>query len=290
MSRSQIACVFDTGAATIVRVKSSGPSSFTMTMCRSISGGLDSLTGPRLKKIADKLSRLMMEWPDDPLALAFSPAEIRTMPTSFPAAASKEHLTTLCRMEAGFFLRHPDLWSCDSLPIACTQHHARSLEKRMLMFYPAEPAGSVETEMLRRNRINMTGLHFAPLAHLSAGMDGCLPVLELEERYTSFCLSRDGTVDYFMYWPVKNESEREYFAIRELTGSPLCRTTTVKVTGSCANTTVLKRIAAETLSPLEPLGLPRSLAVMGDIKATASSTSMLRAVSTALTALSRNQT
>jgi len=153
------------------------------------------------------------------------------------------------------------------------------------MFYPAEPVLSVENEMHRRRSISMSGLHFTPIAHLSAGMDGALPVLELEERYTSFCICRNGKVEYFIYWPVKEGCEREYFAIRELMASSLCRTTTVRVTGSCADASVLKRIAAETLSSLEPLGIPDSVTVRGDIRSPVSSASVVRAVSTALMAL-----
>jgi len=109
-------------------------------------------------------------------------------------------------------------------------------------------------------------------------------VLELEERYAALSISRNGKLVYFRYWPVKDASEREYFAVTELTSAPIDGTP-VKVTGPAASTKVLERISRETAHPLEPLELhPWVSAEKGAGKAK-SPTAAIRVVSTAIMAL-----
>jgi hypothetical protein len=285
MSRSQIACALDANTTTIVRVKSSGTSSFTMTMCRTLNSGLTAMSGPKGKKAAQKLCSVLREWKDEPVAISYSPAEIRTLPAWFPATAQGDRRDSLCRIEAGYFLRNVDEWAWHVMAMAQTPDHPTEMKKQMLMFYPAEPARTIEKELQQGYMLGMSGLHIEPIARLSAGTTEPFPVLELEERYAAFYVSVDGKIGYFKYWPVKNGSERDYFAINELTSSPITGVP-VSVTGTAASDVAIKRIGRETSCTLQPLGIPSRVSSTKDAGTGKSMTSMVRAISTALMALS----
>ncbi|NTW51333.1 MAG: hypothetical protein HGB22_01900 [Chlorobiaceae bacterium] len=285
MSRSQIACAIDANTTTIVRVKSTGTASFTMTRCRTLNAGLDAMSGPRGKKAALKLCSILREWRDEPVALSYSPSEILTLPAWFPAQTPSEKIDGLCRIEAGYFLKNTEAWAWDALAIERAPDQPAELDGQMLMFYPSEPANSIEKELKQDYLLGTCGLHIEPIARLSAGTTEPFPVLELEERYAAYYVSVNGKIGYFRYWPIKNGSERDYFAISELTGSA-AGDGPVMVTGSAANAETMKRIKRETSCNLQPLGIPSRVTSTKGAGTGKSMTSMVRAVSTALMALS----
>lgn len=284
MSRSQIACAFDTGSTTIARVKSTSAGSFTMTMCRTIDGGLDELGGPKGKRLAKKLVSMLREWRDEPVALSFSPAEIRTLPAWFPEQIASGSCDELCRIEAGYFLNNLESWRWHDMKLEPAAGQDDKLTRRMLLFYPSTPARFIEQELERHFEVNTCGVHIEPLARLSAGTGKTQTVLELEKRYAALSRSVDGKIDYFRYWPVKDESERNYFAITELTGSPIGERT-VLVTGSEVNPKTIERISRETSHSLEPLELSRWVSAEKRANKSKSPTATIRAVSTAIMAL-----
>ncbi len=285
MSRSQIACSIDADTTTIVRVKSTGTSSFTMTMCRTLNAGLEALSGPRGRKTAMKLCTMLSEWKDEPVALSYSPSEILTLPAWFPAETTRDRHDSLCRMEAGYFLRNIEAWSWQALAIERVPDQPAELEGQMLMFYPSEPARSIEKELKKGYMVGMSGLHIEAVARLSAGTTEPFTVLELEERYAAYYVSVNGKIGYLRYWPVKNSNERDYFAISELTASPIDGLP-VMVTGNAADASVVRRIGRETSRNLQPLGMPSRVSSTKDAGKGKSMTAVVRAVSTALMALS----
>jgi hypothetical protein len=286
MSRSQIACVIGTGSTAFVRLKSSDSSSaFSMTMCMTVNIGTDMLCGPKAKKAAHRLSEAIREWKHEPVALALSPAEMMPLPAWFPSEAAPEYLEHLCRIEAGYFLSEPEAWRWQRLPFGRSPGHHEGVEKQLLMFYPAKLANGIEGTLLTDHPVSMHCLHFAPLLHLSAITGSPMAVLELEERYVAYFVSREGVADHVAYWPVKSDSEREYFSIRELTASLFAQQNGVRVTGSAAGSVALERIADQSACALEPLGIPDSVTLSGVAKGYSSSTASVRAVSTALMAL-----
>ena len=284
MSRSQIACAFDTGSTTIARVKSTSAGSYTMTMCRTIDGGLDELGGPKGKRLAKKLVSMLREWRDEPVALSFSPAEIRTLPAWFPEQIASGSCDELCRIEAGYFLNNLESWRWHDMKLEPAAGQDDKLARRMLLFYPSAPARFIEQELERHFEVSTCGVHIEPLARLSAGTGKTQTVLELEKRYAALSRSVDGKIDYFRYWPVKDESERNYFAITELTGSPIGERT-VLVTGSEVNPKTIERISRETSHSLEPLELSRWVSAEKRANKSKSPTATIRAVSTAIMAL-----
>ncbi|HWR01779.1 MAG TPA: hypothetical protein VN371_07915 [Chlorobaculum sp.] len=285
MSRSQIACAIDDDTTTIVRVKSTGTSSFSMTMCHTLNGGLEAMSGPKGRKAAMKLCSMLREWKDEPVALSYSPSEILTLPAWFPAETSRERRDSLCRMEAGYFLRNIEAWAWHSLAIERAPDQPAELEGQVLMFYPSEPVRSIEKELKQGYMVGMSGLHIEPVARLSAGTTEPFAVLELETRYAAYYVSVNGKIGYFRYWPIKNGNERDYFAISELTASPIDGAP-VMVTGSAADASAMRRISRETCRDLQPLGIPSRVSSTKNAGKGKSMTSVVRAVSTALMALS----
>ncbi|RXK89454.1 hypothetical protein EST62_00240 [Chlorobaculum sp. 24CR] len=284
MSRSQIACAFDASSTTVARVKSTGHGSFTMTMCRTIEGGMDDLGGPKAHRLAKKLVSMLREWRDEPVALSFSPAGLMPLPAWFTQDASPDNRDTLCRIEAGYFLDEADKWQWHDMALEPSPGQPAGVDRRMLLFYPLAPARFIENELRKQCRVEWRGAHVEAVARLSAVTGDALAVLELEERYAALSISANGKIGYFRYWPVKEASEREYFAITELTSAPLDGAP-VKVTGPAASAKVLERISHETARPLEPLELhPWVSAERGANKAK-SPTATMRAVSTAIMAL-----
>ena len=284
MSRSLIACAFDAGTTTVARVKTTSHGAFTMTMCRAIDGGLDDFATPRGAKLAGKLVAALKEWRDEPVALSFSPAEILTLPAWFPADASPADRNNLCKIEAGYFLDKADHWHWHDLALEPEALQPAGLDRRMLLFYPLEPARFIESELRKHRHVAWRGTHVEAVACLSAVTKEPLAVLELEERYAALSISTNGKLVYFRYWPVKDASEREYFAITELTSAPLDGAP-VKVTGPAASAKVLERISRETARPLEPLKLHPWVSAEKGANKGKSPTSTIRAVSAAILAL-----
>ncbi|NTV03170.1 MAG: hypothetical protein HGB04_10415 [Chlorobiaceae bacterium] len=282
MSRSLIACALEARATTIVRIKSSGGTDCSVTACRKVGYGIEELKGPKGKKALAKIADSLREWRDEPLAISISPSSILTLPAWFPAGASQERREELARIEAGYFLRNIDEWAWQAMPVAHGSERPEGLEHQMILFSAAEPAKSFAREMGQRFDICMNGLHFEPLARLTAGSDEPAAVLELEEEYAVFFVARDGRTEYFRYWPVKHASEREFFAITELGSSPVDR---VLVTGLAADAATVKRIATAASRTLEPLGIPPQASTSG-AKGCQGSPGVVRAVSMAMMALS----
>ena len=284
MSRSLIACAFDAGTTTVARVKTTSHGAFTMTMCRAIDGGLDDLGSQRGASLSKKLLGVLKEWRDEPVALSFSPAEILTLPAWFPADAAPADRDNLCKIEADYFLDKADTWQWHDMSLEAEPLQPAGLDRRMLLFYPLAPARFIESELRKHRHVAWRGVHVEALARLSAVTKEALSLLELEERYVALSISTNGKLGYFRYWPVKDASEREYFAVTELTSAPLDGAP-LKVTGPMASAKVLERISRETARSLEPLELhPWVSADKGAGKAK-SPTSAIRAVSTAILAL-----
>ena len=288
MSRSQLACAFEASSTTIARVKSTSTGSFAMTMCRTIGGGLDDLGGPKGAKLARKLLSMLREWKGEPVALSFSPPEIRILPTWFPEQITSDSCDELCRIEAGYFLNDVDAWRWHNMTLESVAEQAEGLSRQILMFYPAAPACFIERELRQHHEVSTNGVHIEPLARLSAGTGQPLTVLELEASYTALTRSVNGKIEYFRYWPVKNGSERDFFAITELNATPAEESPTW-VTGSEAKQKSLERLSRESSRALEPLELhPWASEERGAGKAK-SPTATMRAVSTAIMALNNTE-
>jgi hypothetical protein len=255
-----------------------------MTMCRTIEGGLDDLGGPRGSRLAGKLLSALKEWRNEPLALSFSPAGLMTLPAWFPSGSTADYCDSLCKIEAGYFLDEADKWQWHNMALEPTPDQPSGLDRRMLLFYPVKPAQFIENELLKHGNVGWRGVHVEAVARLSGVTGETLAVLELEERYAALYISTNGKISYFQYWPVNDGSEREYFAVTELTSAPL-NGAPVRVTGSAASAKVIERISRETSRAIEPLELHPWVSAEKGANKGKSPTATIRAVSTAILAL-----
>lgn len=281
MSRSLIACAIDAGTTTVVRAKNPEPSSCTITDCLTVNYGLDGLLGPKGAKAAAKIATTLSRWKGEPVALSVSPGELSLLPAWFPAGAPQDQREQLCRMEAALFLRQPDTWGWTHMPVADAREHPKGLEARVIMFYPLEIRRVIEEAIGTRHPVERCGLHVEAIAGLVGGSQEPVAVLELEENYASFMVSKMGRVEYYRCWPVKNPSEREFFAITELGASP---TESVSVTGLAADEASVRRIASGASRTLNPLAIPHRIGMEAKSRSCTPTTGLARAVGTALAA------
>jgi hypothetical protein len=250
---------------------------------------MEMFSGPKAPKALAKLSGVLREWRDEPLALSVSHPKIRTLPAWFSANATAEQHETLCRIEAGYFLKNPEAWHWQQLPCKSAPGEHPDMEKQLLMFFPADPCRAIERHVRSSHHVTLNCMHVAPLLFLSTFTATMQHILEIEEGYVIFFSALNGKITYYRYWPVKSGSEREYFCIRELMALPGSRELTVEVTGSAAEPAMLKRLSQETGCNLEPLKIPDSIGIMDQTKGKASSSAAVRAISAALMALSANR-
>jgi hypothetical protein len=281
MSRSLIACAIEAGTTTVVRAKNPEPSTCTITDVLTVRYGLDGLLGPGGAKAAAKIAKTLRKWEGEPVALSVSPGELPLLPAWFPAGAPEELREQLCRMEAGLFFRQPDTWGWTHMPVADAREYPKGLDARVIMFYPLELRRVIEEAIGTRHPVERFGLHVEAIAGLVGGSDEPVAVLELEEGYASFMVSRMGRVEYYRCWPVKNPGEREFFAITELGASEI---DSVSVTGLAADGASVRRIASGASRTIDPLVIPHRIGMEGKSNNRTPATGLARAVGTALAA------
>jgi hypothetical protein len=283
MSTSLIACAIDTKECAIVRLKSSSGNGYSLSACKTLPFGLDDLAAGKEKRLLKKLDSHLDGWPDEELALCISPNHYLPLPVSFPAYASEEQCREYCRIEAQYFLSQPEEYHCDCAGYGMNQNGPH--EKKMLLFYPAEPGRRTIEHFAATHRIIFSGTPQHPLLHLSKFTGEAQVILELEKNYLLLRVSREGRIQQFSCREVKNRAEIEYFTIKALVENPLCRETEVQLTGSLADKAMMKRIQNETSITLRPLSIPSSIPISNPDKFPLSSATTVKAISTALMAL-----
>jgi hypothetical protein len=289
MSKSQLACAIDTGESAIVRLKTSGDNGFSLTTCKTFPTGLDAFASGKGVRLLNKLSGEIGKWQEEDLALCIQPAALLPLPTSFPVGACAEAAMEYSRIEAGYFLNRPGEYLCDITGYADNTDTDGPLAKLLLLFYPADPCRIARDHFSATHRIAFSGTAQLPLLHLSKSSGKAQVILELEEQRLTFVFARDGKVEKFSCREVKNREEAEYFTIREIIDNPLCRETSVQVTGKWADRKMIKLIQRETSVTLTPLAIPSSISISNPEKFRISSPAVIKAISTALMALAERR-
>jgi hypothetical protein len=283
MSKSLIACAIDAKECALVRLKTSGDSGYCLSFCKTLPFGRDDLASNKGKRLLKKIDNHLEEWPDEELALCIGPKNYLPLPACFPANTNSEKCREYCKIEAGYFLRQPEEYQCD-----CTGYGAGSggaHEKKMLLFYPADPYRKAAEHFSTTHRIVFRGTPQLPLLHLSKFTGNAQVILELEENYLLLTVSRNGRIEQCSCREIKNRKEIEYFTIRELVENPLCHETEVQVTGILADKAMTALIQKETSIQLKRLSLPPSIPINNPQKLSVTSAAAVKAISTALMAL-----
>ncbi len=284
MSKSVLACSIERSESALVRLKSCGSGSYTLSVCRTLPFGSEDLSSEKGVRQLNKLARHLDEWPGEDLALSIGPENYNSLPAYFPAGATPEAVREYCRIEAGYFLKRPDDYHCDVT--ACTDEgREEMLEKQLLLFYPAAPFNQASNRLCMGHSVIFRGTPQLPILHLSKISGESQAILEIEKSYVLFASATNGRIEKFSCHPVKNRTECEYFAIRALIDNPVGIEGEVQVTGSGAKRSVIARISKESGLKLKPLALPESIPLSNPGKFKISSQSALKAISTALMAL-----
>jgi len=287
MSNNQIACSINTTECTVVRLTTSGSTGYSLSTCKTFQSGLGELASGKRKRILNKLERHLKEWPKEDIALCVEPGNYLPLPAYFPAEASPEECKEYSAIEAGFFLTQPEQYRCENTRYS-DNTDGELLKKHLLLFYPEEQCRTVSEFFSTNHRIVFSGSPQLPMLYLSRLTEEPQVILELENNYVLLSISRNGRIDYFSFHQVKNREEREYFAIKELVYNPVCRETSVQVTGTMADTMIVALIGKETSIALKTFGIPPSISISNPHNFSISSVSAVKAISTALMALAEN--
>ncbi|NMW17619.1 MAG: hypothetical protein HKK66_01060 [Chlorobiaceae bacterium] len=288
MSKSQIACSINATECTVIRLKTSGSTGYILSTCKTLPSGLGDLAAGKGKRILNKLERHLKEWHNDDLALCIEPETYLPLPAYFPADASNDDCEKYCRIEAGYFLTKPEKFRCDHT-VYRDNISSGSHKKHLLLFYPDEHFGTVSEHFSVNHRIVFFGSPQLPLLYLSKLTGERQVIIELENNYVLLTIASNGLIEKFSFHRVKNREEREYFTIKELVDNPVCRETGVQVTGAMADKIMLARIGRETSTVLKTLGMPPTIFISNPHNFSISSASAVRAISTALMALTENE-
>ena len=288
MSISQIACSINTTECTVVRLKTSGNSGYSLSACKTLPLGLKDIASGKGKRILNKLERHLKEWEQEDLALCVEPETYLPLPAYFPADASPDECKEYCRIEAGYFLTKPEKYSCDQTGYIDTISSG-SHKKHLLLFYPDEHCKKISEHFSANHQIVFNGSPQLPLFHLSKLTGKPQIILELEKNYVLLTISRNGRIEKFSLHQVKNKEEREYFTIKELVDNPVCRETGVEVTGTMTDKGITAMIGKETSIALKTLSIPPSISISNPQRFSISSASAVKAISAALMALSEKK-
>ncbi len=287
MSTSLIACAIDTKECAIVRLKSSSGNGYSLSACKTLPFGLDDLATGKEKRLLKKLDNHINGWPDEELALCISPKNYLPLPVSFPANSSVEQCREYSRIEAQYFLNQPEAYHCDCTGYGMNQNGPH--EKKMLLFYPAEPGRRAVEHFTTMRRLIFSGTPQRPLLHLSKFIGEMQVILEIESNYLLLRVSKEGRIEQFSCREVKNRTEIEYFTIKALIENPICREAEVQLTGSLADKAMMKLIQKETSIVLRPLSIPPSIPISNPEKFSLSSAVAVKAISTALMAMAEQK-
>ncbi|NTW68256.1 MAG: hypothetical protein HGB23_00220 [Chlorobiaceae bacterium] len=285
MSKSQIACNIDQRECSVVRMKTSGSDGYSLSSSKTFPFGTDTLASPKSERHWKKLIAEIGRWPGENLALSVEPLSCHPLPATFSANVTHEAAREYCRIEAAYFLHRPEEYLSDITGCTSDSFAGDRLEKKLLIFYPAEPCLTAKACFAATHPVNFSGSSIPSTLYLSKLTARAQVLLELEEKHMLLAVTKNGQMEKFVYRKVKNREEARYFTIKELLDNPVCLETDVQVTGKLADRAMTKMIQKETSVNLVPFSIPSSIAISNPNKFRITSPSTVRAISTALMAL-----
>ncbi|NTV61293.1 MAG: hypothetical protein HGA77_08305 [Chlorobiaceae bacterium] len=287
MGTSRTACSIDLHESAIVRLQASGDREYTLTGCGILPFGLGDISAGKGKRLLKKLAGQLKKFRNENIALCVSPETYLPLPACFAMESTVDEFRISCMMEADNFLDSPENYHCDA--VGSTEDADSGIhEKKLLLFYPSEPAKTLAHHLSRERSILFSCSPQLSLLHLSEHTDTPRVILELENSYILLAVARNGRFEKFVCRQVKGREEAVYFTIRELSGNQLANETGVQVTGTLADKAMTELIEQETQVKTRPLGLPSSLKLFNPERFAISSPAAIKAIGTALMALTGN--
>ncbi|NTW56630.1 MAG: hypothetical protein HGB20_06260 [Chlorobiaceae bacterium] len=284
MGTSRTACSIDMHESAVVRLHESDDRGCTLTGCAILPFGLGALSAGKGKRLLKKLARHLRKLQSEQLAFCISPEIYLPLPTSLAPGSTAEEVRNACILESEYFLSDPSAFHCDVA--GADEDGANSIhEKRLMLFYPGEPARTLINHFSAEQSIRLCCSPQLSLLHLSEHAEGPQAVLELENRYILLAVANNGRFEKFSCRQVKSRDEAMYFTIRELSANPRFRETGIQVCGSLADKAMHTLIEKETQIKTKPLGIPPSLRLSNPERFPIASPAAIKAISTALMAL-----
>lgn len=282
VSKGIIACTIDHASSAVVRLKTSGSDGYSVCSCKTLPHGLQSIMAGKEKRLLTKLTGYCSAWKEEELALCFGTESLLPLPACFPPDATPEDEREYSNIEAEYFLNRPEKYCCDITRYACG--HATD-NNRLLLFYPVEPFQKIAKWLSDEHKLLFACTAHLPLIHLSTFAEEPQVILELENSSVLLTISHHGEIEKLSFHQIKNQEEAEYFTMKELMENPICRQTSVQVTGTRADKSMMSLIGAETSYPLKPLSIPPSLSISNPQRLNISSPAVIKAISAAVMAL-----
>jgi hypothetical protein len=282
VSKSIIACTIDHAESAVIRLKTSGSDGYTLCGCKTLPHGLQSIVAGKEKRMLGKLKGYCSEWKEEGLVLCVGTDGLLPLPACFPGDTTPEESQEYCNIEAEYFLSKPEEYGCD---IARYASGDATENNKLLLFYPAEPCSRIAKYFSDEHKILFAGTAQLPLVHLSKFTEEPQVILELENSSVLLTIARNGEIEKLSFHQVKTREEAEYFTMNELMENPICRQTSMQVTGTRADKAMLSLIGAETSCPLKPLGIPSSLSISNPQRLSTSAPAVVKAISAAVMAL-----
>ncbi|NTW81811.1 MAG: hypothetical protein HGB36_00355 [Chlorobiaceae bacterium] len=282
MGISQTVCTIDTSECALIGLESSGGAAYRLTGCKTFPFGIRELLSEKGKRLLKKIVRQIGKMQSEEIVLCIAPETYLPLPAYFPADADPSQYQELCRMEAEHFLNQPDDYNCD---VTGYGELTKSLhEKKLLLFYPAEPCRTVSDMFSADYRVRYSCSPHLSLLQLSMHGDTPLATIELENNYFLISVSKHGRLEKFICRQVRSREEAIFFTIKELSGNPLLRETGVQITGTRVDKALVTLIGKETSLKTKPLGIPSSIPISNLVKFSITSPAAVKAISTALMA------
>lgn len=255
MTRSRHACIIDRLSTTVVEIDFDLDDAPDSTRQKTISVGTRHIMGEDQGRALRKIGDLLKKMKAKKTSLCIHPDRFYPFDALFARILDKEALEAQCRTEAGYFLRNPDNYSCETIPY-CSEKEGSPFSKHLLLLYPRTLLSSIRNGLEPWSDIDATLFYLKPLVSISAMMEKKLCLLELEADYAAFSVSANGKIEYYRYWELQQPGEAEYFALHELKHGRPPEDHEVHVTGVLTENNVmmerLKKASAENLLPLDP--------------------------------------
>jgi len=281
-SKSTIACIIDHNASAAVRLKTSGNSGYTLSACKTWRYGTHQVTSGKASGLCEKMSRWCSTWREEELVLCVGTETLLPLPVTFPVDATPDDIREYCRIEAEHFINQSKNFRCDHAPYVSNSAIEHNSNTTLLLFYPAQPRNQITRHFAANHRLLFSGTTHRALIYSSTLMEKPLVLLELGEQSVTFMVARNGALELLSSHQVTTRDEAEYFTIKELMEHPICRQTTVSVTGSRADKAMLALIAGDKAFCLKPLSLPPALSISNPEQFSLASPVVVKAISAAL--------
>lgn len=268
---------------TIVRIKTAGQNGFTLSGAHQLRIGSRRLHQEKDPTVRMQLMRQLSFWKDTSIALSVEPESVHCLPATIPFSQSSLSYREYCQLEAEHFLMQPEHFACDSI-IRSRQEEASKEE--LLLFYPDSGITALRELRHPEQELLYSGTIVSPLIFLSTFSEEPQAIMMIEPKSLLLLVCRKGKLKTFACHQISSRDECEYFAMKTITESPLCRKTVLQLTGNALTPPFTKLLQTEKWLRTQPLKLPSALRLAaGKRHLLFPSSAMVSAISTALMAL-----